>query len=308
MPLKIAIIGAGPAGCMLARLLHHKNPDIQVTVFESESALNFRSQGGSLDLHVKTGQLAVRQAGLWDEFLKHCRYDGEAMKIADKNFVCYINMGAGKPGTAASTGRPEIDRPVLREMLFKSLPEGVVRWNKKLSSVDRSGENLTMTFADGTTETGFDLIVGADGAWSKTRNLVSDVKPYYSGIAGHALQIPHAEQKSPKLYDTVNRGSLFTYSDGKGMFAQYTGDGSINIGTWSVHPSDWQSTAGYDMHDGKALKEVYKEEYKDWHPTLQAFLQEASDEVTPRDLYMLPIGHSWEHMEGVTLVGDAAHL
>lgn len=56
MPLTIAIIGAGPAGCMLARLLpHSKQADnIDVKIFEIEASINYRSQGGSLDLHVKS--------------------------------------------------------------------------------------------------------------------------------------------------------------------------------------------------------------------------------------------------------------
>ncbi|KAK5151394.1 hypothetical protein LTS14_009237 [Recurvomyces mirabilis] len=304
--MKIAIIGAGPAGCMLARLLHQRNPSITTTIFESESSINFRSQGGTLDLHIKTGQLAMRQAGLWDEFQKHVRYDGEAMKIADKNLLCYIKVGAGKPNSAASSGRPEIDRPVLREMLYRSLPEGAVKWKKKLGEVKREGADLTLCFADGTVERGFDLIVGADGAWSKVRNLISDAKPFYSGIAGHAMHINDAATRTPTLYEAVNRGSLFSFSDGKGIFAQYMGDGSLSIATWSVRDQDWQNA--YDVHDTASTKAVYKEEYADWHPTLQRFLQEADDEVAPRNLFMLPIGHSWRHVPGVTLIGDAAHL
>lgn len=50
MPFKIAIIGAGPAGCALARLLQQSDHQIDVTIFESEASPNFRSQGGTLDL------------------------------------------------------------------------------------------------------------------------------------------------------------------------------------------------------------------------------------------------------------------
>ena len=79
MTLKIAIVGAGPAGCVLARLLQQSDEDIAVTIFEGEGDIDFRSQGGTLDLHEKTGQAALKAAGLFDEFLKYARYDGEAM-------------------------------------------------------------------------------------------------------------------------------------------------------------------------------------------------------------------------------------
>lgn len=308
MSLKIAIIGAGPAGCMLARLLIHNSANasqqLDITIFEGEATANFRSQGGTLDLHEKTGLLAVRQAGLWDEFIKFARYDGEAMKIADKNLLCYMNMGASD---AKSTGgRPEIDRPQLRELLYRSIPENIVRWGHKLIKVD---EDQTLHFANGHSEGGFDLIVGADGAWSRVRPLVSDEKPFYSGIAGHAFSIPNAAEAAPELYKIVNRGSVFSFSDGKSIMAQQMSDGSVSIGTWSVRPSDWRTSCGIDINDGKAVKEMAKQDFKDWDERLVRFTQVADDaSISPRDLYMLPIGHSWKHRQGVTLIGDAAHL
>ena len=90
--------------------------------------------------------------------------------------------------------------------------------------------------------------------------------------------------------------------------AQQMGDGSLNVGTWSIRPENWQKECGYDVHDAKAVKEACKRDYAGWDSRLVAFTQEAEDHVVPRDLYMLPIGVRWEHVEGVTLVGDAAHL
>ena len=90
MGFKIAIVGAGPAGCMLARLLTHRTSEIDVIVFEGEDNLDLRSQGGTLDLHVKTGQRALKEAGLYEKFLEYARFDGEAMALTDKNLLYYI--------------------------------------------------------------------------------------------------------------------------------------------------------------------------------------------------------------------------
>lgn len=301
MVLSIAIIGAGPAGCMLARLLQQSKHDISVTVFEAEASINFRSQGGTLDLHESTGQKALKAGGLFDEFLKYARYDGEAMKITDKKLLAYIKQGASKKGS--TTGRPEIDRPKLRELLFNSLEQGTVQWSKKLISVSK---DRTIHFADGTHQTGFDLIVGADGAWSKTRPLLTDVKPYYSGVGGHSFYIADAEQTEPELYDLVNRGSVFAFSDSKSIMAQQMGDGGINVATWSVRPVDWQTE--YDCHDAAAAKAAARKEYADWDPRLLALIEKSEDHCVPRDLYMMPIGNTWEHFPGVTIIGDAAHV
>ncbi|KAI7279400.1 putative oligopeptide transporter [Hortaea werneckii] len=317
MPISIAIIGAGPAGCMLARLLTQSQPKFEVTIFEGESSLEFRSQGGTLDLHASTGQRALRAAGLFDEFLKYARYDGEALKICDKNLLCYIIQEGNSNAKASSfSNRPEIDRPQLREILFQSLPEGTVQWNRKLKSISTNDSRPTLHFADGTTATGFDLIVGADGAWSRVRPTLTNERPFFSGIAGYSLVIPQAQKQNPKLFDLVNRGSVFAFSDGKGLTAQYMSDGSLNVGVWGVRA---EAMAGegrnkidthYDTQDAEVpLKSRLREQYRDWHPSLQAFIQEADEErMVSRDLFMLPIGHSWEHRPSVTLIGDAAHL
>ncbi|CAK1356329.1 unnamed protein product [Cercospora beticola] len=282
MGINVAIVGSGPAGCMLARLLLNNDSHVTVTIFESESSIDFRSQGGTLDLHEKTGQAALKKAGLFDAFLKYARYDGEAFKIADKNLLCYITQQGSKG--SSTTGRPEIDRPRLRELIFRSLPEGTIRWSKKLVKIS---DGHVLSFANDSTASGFDLIVGADGAWSKVRPLLSDARPYYSGIAGHSLLISNAEQQVPDLHKLVNRGNLFAFSDGKSIMAQQIGDGSINVATWA-----------------KAIRL----EYADWHPELLALTQAANGAAQPRDLYMLPIGHKWKHRPGVTLIGDAAHV
>jgi len=310
MSLKIAIIGAGPAGCMLARLLLQSQQLVSVAIFEGEKSLDFRSQGGTLDLHDTTGQKALKTAGLFDEFKKHARYDGEALKITDKKLLAYVNQ-RGSSDSIKIGSRPEIDRPQLREMLFNSLPASTVRWNKKLTSVVRvsTQDELTLHFADGTVENKFDLIVGADGAWSKVRTLLTDEKPYFSGIGGHSFYIPDAQERTPELYNLVNCGSVFSWSDGKSIMAQYMGEGSINISAWGLRSSDWQQTCGHDVHDPKAVKEACLQDYAGWDPKLVAFTQIADDDtIAPRDLYMLPVGHKWDHVPGVTLIGDAAHL
>jgi 2-polyprenyl-6-methoxyphenol hydroxylase-like FAD-dependent oxidoreductase len=306
MGLKVAIVGAGPAGCMLARLLKYRaGDDIDITIFESEKSIDYRSQGGTLDLHVKTGQRALKEAGLYDEFLRHARFDGEAISLADKNFVRFVTIKGNDNAKSSTTGRPEIDRPVLRQILYDSLPEGTVCWNHKLDRVEEPG---TLHFVNQPPRTGFDLIVGADGGWSRVRNHLSATKPHYSGISGHAFSIPNAAQATPDLLAQTNRGSLFAWSDAKFIAAQCMGDGSLSISTWSRRPATWRDDCGYDVYDAKATKEACLRDHADWDPRLVAYTQRAEDHVVPRDLYMLPVGFEWEHMRGVTLVGDAAHL
>ena len=300
-PPKVAIIGAGPAGMTLAHLLIKAS--IPVTIFEGEASPHVRGQGGTLDLHDDTGLKALNEIGLLEDFQKHARYDGEAVIIADKNLKKYLYADGTTKET--SRGRPEIDREKLRKILYEALPDGVIRWGSRLRSV--TGDQ-SLQFDHGI-ETGYDLIVGADGAWSKVRPLLSEVQPFYSGLGGIHAVINDAEKQHPDLYKLVNRGSVFCYSDGKNLNAQQMGDGTIIVGSWTRRPEDWQRTCGYDVHDPLQAKKALLEEFQDWNPQLRALL-EASDEeqLVPRNLYMLPVGHRWDHRPGFTLIGDSAHL
>src|SRR5580692_1600582 len=95
---KIAIIGAGPAGLTLARLLHVSEVKVDVTLYELDVSSTSRpDQGGTLDLHTDTGLAAIRKCGLWDSFRKYARYDGAELIIADKNATELIHKrGGGK--------------------------------------------------------------------------------------------------------------------------------------------------------------------------------------------------------------------
>lgn len=299
---KVAIIGAGPAGSTLARLLSRAS--IPVTIFEGESSMSIREQGGTLDLHPNTGLRALREAGLFEAYTQYARYEGEALNVADKNLVSVIKVGGTTE--ASSRGRPEIDRARLRQILVDSLPEGTIRWNCRLRSVD--ADDLTLHFDHGF-ETGFDLLVGADGAWSKVRPVLTDMEPYFVGIGTYDLFVHDAEKNHPDLHKLVNRGSLFVYSDCKAIIAQQRGDGTIVVYASGKREEDWKKTCGYNLDDVNEVKKAIKEEFKDWAEPLVKLTQVADNsDFTARSLYILPPGHRWKHRAKATLIGDAAHL
>jgi len=300
--LKVAIIGAGPAGCTLALLLQ-ENPSIQVTIFEAEESANSRSQGGTLDLHDKTGLAAIKRAGLLKGFQAKARYDAEAFVLADKSLKRFVNVDGTTKDT--SRGRPEIDREDLRHLLLEKIPESTIKWGRKVRSI---GEDNTIKF-DNHTETGFDLVVGADGGWSKVRPLLTTVMPAYSGICMIRLRIKNAKAAAPDIYKLVNHGSFFSASDSKWLVGQQLGDGSIQVALGSTRPESWIRTTDVDIHDAKAVKRYLLEQCADWSPEHRAMIA-ATDDDEPwiRNLYHLPVGHRWPSKGHVTLIGDAAHL
>ncbi|KIW29366.1 uncharacterized protein PV07_05184 [Cladophialophora immunda] len=313
MPFSLAIIGAGPAGLTLARLLQVASVDISITIFEKDASPTSRFfQGGSLDLHTDTGLAALKKAGLWEEALKHLRYEGEELFIADKNDTVIIHL-KDQPKLKSREShldyeRPEIDREVLKDMLLESVGGECVKWGKTLQSIEP--EAGILTFRDGTSAGPFDLVVGADGAWSKVRHVLTDVRPHYAGICGFESRISQPNEQHPKLSKMVGNGSYFSYSDGKSLTAQRMGDKSIKIGTWVKKEDDenWATDmlAAYGDNEEK-LKDKILENYQDWTRQQKELLR-VSTTFRASPLYELPVGHTWEHKKGYTLIGDAASL
>jgi 2-polyprenyl-6-methoxyphenol hydroxylase-like FAD-dependent oxidoreductase len=296
----IAIGGAGLSGLVLARIL--QTHGVPTTVYELDPTPVARSQGGSLDIHEESGQLALREAGLYEEFRRHTHPGGEAMRVLDKTATVHI---ADEP-PGGEGGRPEIDRTDLRNLLLDSLDPGRIVWNSKVTSTATLDDGRhELTFADGT-RTVVDLLVGADGAWSKVRPLLSSAEPSYCGVTLVELQLTATNPHHDVAAAVVGTGSLFALSDGKGMLGH--GGDRIWIGAGLQVPQDWTQTSGVDWADTAAARTVLLREFADWSPALTDLIRFCDNGIVPRPIFALPVGHSWARTPGVTLVGDAAHL
>lgn len=309
---KIAIIGAGPAGLTLARLLQQQS--FVITIYEAESSRTNRSQGGTLDLHPKAGQLALKEAGLLPEFNKQSRPEGEASKIIkyDGSVLWDDNViPPWRPSKEGEQERPEIDRVVLRDILIDSLYQGTIQWGKKILGVaeDESKKGkLNLSFEDGSMELGIDLLVGADGAWSKVRPLLTDENPFYSGITAIELRALDVDRTSLWLSTYVGQGSAFMFDEGRAIISQRQGSGAIRTYACVRQPESWLESCNIDWNMPDARQRLVKEYFNDCGEDLKRLLVESKDDLVPRKFWMMPVGVSWTSRPGVTLLGDAAHL
>ncbi|ORY12869.1 hypothetical protein BCR34DRAFT_453270, partial [Clohesyomyces aquaticus] len=298
---KIAIIGGGPAGLTLARLLHLSPHPISYTIFELSASPPSRiHNGGTLDLHTNTGLAAIRNCGLWSSFEQHARREGEELIFCDKHYTQLVHLRGGK------RDRPEIDRQRLQEVLLDSLPAERIVWGRKVVEVLSDGR---IRF-EGVEELAgpFDLIIGADGAYSRVRARLHGKTPLYAGVSGYELEIRTPTTTCPDLNARVGRGSFFGSSDRKFLNCQRLGTDALKVRAWFPCPEGEAKQYVSSFGNEKTVL-MLLERYKDWAPEITELLRQADPE-TLRDwtLYELPVPSRWEHKEGLTLVGDAASL
>ncbi|EEL53044.1 FAD-dependent oxidoreductase [Bacillus cereus] len=300
---RIAIIGAGPGGLTLARILQQAG--FEPLIYERESSSTERSQGGTLDLETHTGQKALRVAGLMKEFEKVCRYEGQELRIMNKNgHLRYKNDFQDKE----ENSRPEIDRIDLRNLLLNSLHPNSVQWGYKLiQAVPVANHQYELQFEHGEKVT-VDLVIAADGAFSRIRPLVSKASAKYSGISMIELSIMNVADQHPDILKFNGSGSMFAMGDNKTLVAQVNGDGRIRIYLGFRTNYSFLDECGIPFHEPEKAKKELLEYFDDWSDDLKKYILCANGEIIPRRIYMLPVHHRWENRFGVTLIGDAAHL
>jgi 2-polyprenyl-6-methoxyphenol hydroxylase-like FAD-dependent oxidoreductase len=298
----IAVVGAGLGGLALARVLHLNG--IESAVFDLDVSPAARTQGGMLDIHEDSGQAALRAAGLHDEFRAIIHPGGEAMRILDQEAtVRMADDGEGEGGA-----RPEVDRGVLRDLLLGSLPDGTVRWGAKVTGVRTLDDGRhEVTFADGRTITA-GLLIGADGAWSKVRPLVSDATPAYLDLSFVEAHLLDADARHPESAAVVGGGMMFALAEGHGFLAHRTPDGSLHVYAALRTAADWATSGLIDFTDTEAAKASLLEHFEGWDTRLRALIADADGALVARPVHALPVGHRWDRVPGVTLLGDAAHL
>ena len=325
-PVSIAIIGAGPAGLALARILSLKSRDssysssnaFTVTIFERDTSPTLphhRPQGGSLDLHSHSGQRALKEAGLWEDFLKVARYDSQDGTMVDKHGKLLLKIGD-------EMDKPEIGRGQLREILLGSLDRldeapMAIKWNQQILRVDQEGDKLFIITEESLSHGPFDVVIGADGLWSKVRPLLTKTQPMYTGQTILETHLPSSiKDTNPAVAALAGKGMFLASGEGRALMAQYNPEYTRVYAVLAVH-EEWKSTSGIDWaHPGLAKKQVIDEYFSEWAEQIKdLLLLSEGDEIRFWPLYCLPRpvteeaeGGGWTHRRNVTMIGDAAHV
>ncbi|WP_031465747.1 FAD-dependent oxidoreductase [Sciscionella sediminilitoris] len=295
--MRIVIVGAGLGGLLLARVLHLNGLD--AVVYERESSHAARPQGGMLDIH--SGQRALREAGLIDGFSAIARGAGQDMRLLEPDGTLLLQEDTPED---APLDRPEVDRADLRALLLDALPEHTVRWGHAFDHAD----GHVAHFANGN-RASYDLLVGADGANSRVRALLTEVRPAHIGQNVVEIGIPDIDRTHPELAAMLGRGNYWALGNGQSLAAQRNGDGRVRIGLSFYNTAeDWFATSGIPFGDPPAARARLIELFAGWDARFTALIAACEDTILPRSITALPVGLTWPSRPGITLLGDAAHL
>lgn len=303
---KIVVIGGGPGGLTLARLLQMKG--YEVKVYERDENQNVRQQGATLDLHEESGLKALIAAGLLNEFKKHYRPNADKLRLTDHNAVVHFDDHTnGTPADERSaTFRPEIDRGPFRDLLIASLEKDTIVWNSKFVSLQAIDHGWDIFFENGSTVYA-DLVIAADGANSRLRKYLTSIAPVYSGLTIVEGNIYNAATNAPELWKLVKGGKIFALGLEKSIILSAKGDGSLSFYTGSKETVDWVKTSGINFENKQEIYDWFKERFADWGSEWHELFGSDDNYFVPRPQYHFPPDQQWESLPNLTILGDAAH-
>jgi 2-polyprenyl-6-methoxyphenol hydroxylase-like FAD-dependent oxidoreductase len=297
---KIAIVGGGPGGLTLARLLQMSG--IDVTVYERDADKDARPKGATLDLHEESGLLALQHAGLMDAFWANYRPGADQTCVTDQHANVVFSDGEDK-----ATHRPEIDRGPLQNILLQSLQPNTVVWDKQFVSLTPNGDGWDISFKNGDIAYA-DVVIAADGANSKTRPYITSIKPFYSGVTAVEGAVYQSETNAPNIHKLLNGGKIFAFGNEKSLIVSSKGDGSLVFYPGFKCDENRFRESGIDFGDKAQVLTWFRTEYTGWDEIWHELFENANTPFILRPQYCMPLDQTWPALANLTMLGDAAHL
>ncbi len=294
---KIAIIGAGPVGLTMARLLQQKGTDI--TVYERDKDAQTRIWGGTLDLHKGSGQEAMQKAGLLESYYSNAIPMGITFTDEQGNVLF---------SKTPQYDNPEINRNDLRKILLDSLKSDTVVWNRKFTTLEAHNGKWLLHFENEINAIA-DVVIGANGGMSTVRKYVTDAEVEDSGTFIIQGDVPQPEIKCPEFYQLCNGNRLMTAYQGNLLVANPRNNDALTYGIIFKKPAEWADNDGLDFRNTDSIITFLSNRFSNWNERYKQLFRSTSFFVG-LPTRKLPLDKPWKNERPlpVTLIGDAAHL
>jgi len=303
----VAIVGGGPGGLTLAKLLQLKG--IGVKVYERDLDASARVQGSPLDMHEESGMAAIHKTGTFAEFKQHFLPGADKTLILDEQAaIRYSDHDTNRREDFDNPlFRPEIDRGALRKILLESLQPDTVIWDSHFLSMQKQSEGWLLHFKNGTSAYA-DLVIASDGANSKIRPYITDVKAFYSGITMLEGNVYQSKVAAPYIHSLIDGGKIMAFGNSKNILMGQKGGGDLGFYASFKADGNWSETNGLDYSDRKQMLEWFKSAYPEWSSIWYELFENAAVPFIPRPIYCMPLDQTWETVPNLTMIGDAAHV
>lgn len=304
---QIAVIGSGPGGLTLARLLQLEGANVKA--YERDFNKDARVQGSPLDMHEDSGLAALRAANLLDEFKKNFRPGADKMIIVNERAEVFFSDHEieREEDFGGEHFRPEIDRGALRKILLESLEPETVVWDSHFVSMEAQNAGWLLHFKNGSTAYA-DFVVAADGANSKIRPHITDIKPFYTGITMLEDNVHQAEKAAPHIHALLGGGKLMPFGNAKNLLMGQKGDGEIGFYASFKTAGNWASGNDLDYSDKAEMLNWFKTAYCEWSDVWYELFENVATPFVPRPVYCAPLDQTWAALPNLTMLGDAAHV
>lgn len=297
----VAIIGAGPVGLTMARLLQQNG--VSVTVYERDKNPEARVWGGTLDLHQHSGQLAMQQAGLLQKYYELALPMGVHLADEKARILSTKNVEPGQENE-----NPEINRNHLRKMLLDSLAPNTVVWDSKCTGIEEDDGKWLLHFEHQPHQPA-DLVIGANGGMSMIRNYVTDAIVEETGTFIIQGDVPQPETTIPAFFHLCNGNRLMAAHNGNLIVANPFNGNLLSYGVIFKQPEEWKGGNGLNFKDAGAITGYLSERFADWDECYQKLFRSTSFYVgLPTKVLALDKPWKTERPLPITLIGDAAHL
>ena len=304
---QVAVIGGGPGGLTLAKLLQLKG--VAVKVYERDINAAARVQGATLDLHYESGLKAIEAAGLMDAFKASYRPGADKGRVVDKHakIVYDEHNDVANEDFNSKWFRPEIDRSDLRNILLNSLEPDTVVWDSQFKTMLQDGDEWKLELKNGTTATA-DIVIGADGANSKTRPFITPIKPFYAGVTIVQGNIDNSAKTAPNINQLLKGGKIYAYGDEKYIHVSSKGDGSLDFYISIKEEENWMKNSAINFSEKSQLLSWAKKEFAEWDEVWFELFENVSLPLLIRPQYCIPFDQTWDAQPNLTVLGDAAHI
>jgi tetracycline resistance monooxygenase len=298
---KVAVIGAGPVGLTMARLLQQAGVDVKV--YERDTDPQARVFGGTLDLHQGTGQEALRKAGLLQAYYELALPMG--VHFADER----ANIIATRETTPENRfDGPEINRTALRKMLLDSLQDGTVEWDRKCTGLEVRNGTWGLHF-EGRPDAEADFVIIANGGMSRTRSFVTDAEPEDTGTFIIQGDVHHPDASCPDLLRLCAGNRLMLAHQGNLLVVNPSNNGYLSYGFIFKRPDEWGTQGGLDFQDAASVSHYLVNRLSNWAEAYRQLIR-GTDFFVGLTTRKLPLDKPWRNNRPlpITLIGDAAHL